>query len=251
MAKNEKTCFVIMRFAAPYEERCERIYKPAIEAAELVPHLAGGPGTDKITLEIEEGIRNAHICLADISEDNLNVWYELGFAYACNKQVVAVSDKGKRSASDLPFDIKDKKVIFYDSIVDSNQHACKGFQAEITESAKVKAAKVVAASAVASSQGSAGEKLPAGWNETDTKVFKEIVNRFNKHYALTKLWDSDGKGLLDIADNSVLVKNSIEKMEKWWLLITLVQENGDGGESGYAPTGAGLEFASKHPYLFD
>ena len=214
MAK--KTCFVIMPFAPLYKGRCERIYEPAIEAAGLVPHLAGGPGTDKITPEIEEGIRNAHICLADISEDNLNVWYELGFAYACNKQVVAVSDKGKRPASELPFDIKDRKVIFYESIVDSSQHACKGFQADITESAKIKAAKITAASAVAVKapvQGNTGVNLPEGWNPHDMQVFREIAkSTMNRHELVDKI------ALQKRFPNKVRFISSIRKLEEEHLI---------------------------------
>ena len=275
MAKNEKTCFVIMRFAAPYEERCERIYKPAIEAAGLVPHLAGGPGTDKITLEIEEGIRNAHICLADISEDNLNVWYELGFAYACNKQVVAVSDKGKRPANKLPFDIKDKKVIFYESIVDSSQHACKGFQAEITESAKAKAAKAVApivgGGAIASSQLQGGAKVqkPEGWNPDMEKVFREIAkSTMERHSRIDK------DALQKLFPNPAKFISSLRKLEEARLIsakLAEISRDADLGireranlfsvqptsalrnapKTAYGLTQRGVEFVLKCPSMLD
>ena len=261
MAKNEKTCFVIMRFDEPYEERCERIYIPAIKAAGLVPHLAGGPGTGKITLEMEEGIRNAHICLADISEDNLNVWYELGFAYACNKHVVVVSDQEKRSADDLPFDTRDSWVIFYDKSVDSNKHARKGFQLEITEDAKAKAAKVVApvvgGGSVVSpqSQGGTGGKLPEGWDEMDREVFKEIVQWVSKYGRPLRERQGDlgGYALLNSFKSAFQAKASVNKLIGKGLIDRVLYEDRDGmmGEvyDGLVLTSAGEEFASKHSEL--
>jgi hypothetical protein len=59
---------------------------------------------------IEEKIRESQICFADISTDNPNVWYELGFAVACEKKLVlACSNKRDK----YPFDIQQKHIINY------------------------------------------------------------------------------------------------------------------------------------------
>ena len=61
--------------------------------------------------EVEKRIREADTCLADISEPNPNVWFELGFAIAAGKPVVLVClEKPNRR---FPFDIQHRKIILY------------------------------------------------------------------------------------------------------------------------------------------
>ena len=59
------------------------------------------------------GSRNAAICLADVTTDNPNVWYELGFAYAAGKPVILTCCDEREG--ELPFDIRHRKVIQYKS----------------------------------------------------------------------------------------------------------------------------------------
>ncbi len=63
---------------------------------------------------IEDGIRNAAICLADITTDNPNVWYELGYAFAADRPVVMVCSE-ERTTRKYPFDIQHRTVINYKS----------------------------------------------------------------------------------------------------------------------------------------
>ena len=61
--------------------------------------------------EVEKRIREADTCLADISESNPNVWFELGFAIAAGKPVVLVClEKPDRR---FPFDIQHRAIITY------------------------------------------------------------------------------------------------------------------------------------------
>ena len=137
---DKKTCFVIMRFESPYEERCERIYEPAIVKAGLEPRLARGPGVVKITDAIAEGINNSHLCLIDISENNPNVWSELGIALNCHGRITMVCDVEKRALDALPTDIRDRQVIPYrGEIVDSYRHARDGFRLAIEQDLRAKA----------------------------------------------------------------------------------------------------------------
>ena len=144
---DKKTCFVIMPFKEPYKGRCERIYKPAIEAAGLTPHLAGAPGVDDIIVDIEEGIGNSLICLADISIDNPNVFYELGIAHARMKSVAKVCEKSKRPEN-FPFDIASKRIMSYKQSdsgeIVSVDFPDADFRDIISEDLKARAAKAVA-----------------------------------------------------------------------------------------------------------
>lgn len=135
MSENAKTCFVIFPFKEPYRRQFKDTYKSALEDAGLVVEIADAPGADKITEEIEAKIRKSHICFADITEDNPNVWYEMGFAHACYKKVVTVCNEDERKG-DLPFDVSTRHAVFYSNIVNDNEHARRGFKAQITDKAK-------------------------------------------------------------------------------------------------------------------
>jgi len=106
------TCFVMQPFdGGAYDKRYKDVYAPAITAAGYEPYRVDHDPAAAVPIDsIEAGIRNAVVCLADISEDNPNVWYELGFALAAGKQVVMVCKEGR---SKFPFDIQHRMIITY------------------------------------------------------------------------------------------------------------------------------------------
>ena len=57
-------------------------------------------------------IRESSICFAEITTNNPNVWYELGYAFACNKDVIMVCSD-EREDGKFPFDIQHRHVITY------------------------------------------------------------------------------------------------------------------------------------------
>lgn len=61
---------------------------------------------------LKEGIRGARVCLADISTDKPNVFYELGAAHMLDRDVVMVCDTSK-CTDKLPFDIGHRTVLLY------------------------------------------------------------------------------------------------------------------------------------------
>lgn len=107
-------CFVIQPFdSGKYDKRFRDIYKPAIEAAGLEAYRVDYDPAVLIPIDaIEKGIRQATICLADISADNPNVWYELGFAFASDKPVVMVCSQDRPEGM-YPFDIQHRSIIPY------------------------------------------------------------------------------------------------------------------------------------------
>ncbi len=108
------TCFVIQPFdGAKFDKRFTDIYKPAIEAAGLEAYRVDiDPGVQVPIDSIEKGIKQATICLADITADNPNVWYELGFAFASRRPVVMVCSE-ERTGKKYPFDIQHRSIIPY------------------------------------------------------------------------------------------------------------------------------------------
>jgi hypothetical protein len=61
-------------------------FAPAIIEAGFQPYRVDEDRrADVLITSIEDGIRSASVCLADITTDNPNVWFELGFALAVNR----------------------------------------------------------------------------------------------------------------------------------------------------------------------
>ena len=108
------TCFVIQPFdSGKFDKRFRDIYKPAIEAAGLEAYRVDeDPGVLVPIESIEKGIRQASICLADITTDNPNVWYELGYAFASERPVIMVCS-AERTSGKYPFDIQHRSIIPY------------------------------------------------------------------------------------------------------------------------------------------
>ena len=101
-----------MPFAAPHGNYYEKVYKPAIEKARLKPVRADAEifGTGKIMDQVWSGINAARVLVAEMTTRNPNVFYELGLAHALKKPVVLISS----NESDVPFDLKHIRVIYYD-----------------------------------------------------------------------------------------------------------------------------------------
>lgn len=107
------TCFVIQPFSSKFDKRYRDVYKPALEKAGLDPYRVDqDPSTEGVMDSIEQQIRDATICLADITTDNPNVWYELGYAFAAGRSVVMVCSSERQGK--LPFDIQHQTVIKYE-----------------------------------------------------------------------------------------------------------------------------------------
>ncbi|MCC2625267.1 MAG: hypothetical protein K0R14_1140 [Burkholderiales bacterium] len=107
-----KKCFVIQPFdAGKFDDRYEDTYKPAIEAAGLEAYRVDkDPGAKILIDDIEQNIRECAVCLAEITDNNPNVWYELGFAFASGKDVVMICENTRDK---FPFDIGHKAIISY------------------------------------------------------------------------------------------------------------------------------------------
>lgn len=104
-------CFVIQPYGGKYDTLYKDIYAPAIKEAGLEPYrVDNDPAVRDILAEIERKIEDSKICFADLTEDNPNVWYELGYASAIGKDVVMISNNCREK---LPFDINHRAVITY------------------------------------------------------------------------------------------------------------------------------------------
>lgn len=105
-----KYCFVCI----PFEERFQDIYELGIKS--VVEKL--GFTCDKsdeiqhnndILRVIYNRIRRAYIIIADMTGQNPNVYYEVGYAHAHNKEVILLTQK----VDDIPFDLRGYNHIVY------------------------------------------------------------------------------------------------------------------------------------------
>ena len=107
------TCFVIQPFdASAFDKRYDDVFVPAITDAGLEAYRVDRDPSVAIPIEdIEQGIRRADVCLADISLPNPNVWFEVGYAIAAGKPIVLVCSQDPTRR--FPFDIQHRAVITY------------------------------------------------------------------------------------------------------------------------------------------
>lgn len=106
-------CFVIQPFdRGVFDKRYNDTFEPAIKAAGLEPYRVDRDPRVSIPIEdIEKGIRNSKICFAEITTDNPNVWFELGYAIASQKEVVLVCSNQRETR--FPFDVQHRNIIEY------------------------------------------------------------------------------------------------------------------------------------------
>ena len=107
------TCFVMQPFdRGVFDKRYEDIFAPAIIKAGLEPYRVDqDPGVSIPIEDIQSGIRNSDLCLAEISTDNPNVWFELGYAIATNKEVVLICSNER--STKFPFDVQHRSITTY------------------------------------------------------------------------------------------------------------------------------------------
>jgi hypothetical protein len=106
-------CFVIQPFGTSHDDRYDGMFSDAIRDAGLTPYRVDRDPSVAVPIEgIESGIRDAVACLADVSTDNPNVWFEVGYAMALGKPVLLVSSIDRER---FPFDIQHRTIVRYRS----------------------------------------------------------------------------------------------------------------------------------------
>ncbi len=104
---NKRSVFVIMPFSATetctedqWTEIYEEVFRPAIEDCNYLCERAV-PSTGSLIKSIVERLSKSTIVLADITDRNANVLYELGVRHAVSRRTIIVSQKLDHIPSDL------------------------------------------------------------------------------------------------------------------------------------------------------
>jgi nucleoside 2-deoxyribosyltransferase len=106
-------CFAIQPFDNDkFDKRFKDTYKPAIEECDLEAYRVDKDPKSQIPIDdIDIQIKTADICLAEITTDNPNVWFELGLAIAYDKSVVMLCSDER--LGNFPFDVQHRSIIKY------------------------------------------------------------------------------------------------------------------------------------------
>lgn len=106
------TCFVMMPFGKWFDRYYQEIYVAAIKDAGFEPVRADELfSAGSVVEQIWEQIAKSTVLLADLTDKNPNVFYELGLAHAARRPVVFTT----ANVEDVPFDLRHLRVIPYET----------------------------------------------------------------------------------------------------------------------------------------
>ena len=110
LGEAENSCFVIMPFRPTYQTEYDRVIRPAVEDSGLecvrADEIYSRP---HIMEDIWKSLRSARIVIAELTDKNPNVLYEIGLAHLLAKPVIIIT----RNEDDVPFDLKSLRYLHY------------------------------------------------------------------------------------------------------------------------------------------
>lgn len=111
---NPPKAFVVMQFQTPeYESLYRDVIEPVCRSEGILAYRADSTQLPGLIIEdIKKQILESRVIIAEITPQNPNVYYEVGYADALNKPVILISD---RKEGLKPFDVRAYRTIFYDN----------------------------------------------------------------------------------------------------------------------------------------
>lgn len=114
---NRKRCFVIMPFSASskrhtedyWNHHFESFLKPLIETGKELEAFRSTPLRQEIVRQIVNDLVFSHIVVADLTDNNPNVYWELGVRQSFRHGTITIAEEGSK----IPFNIASKSVLFY------------------------------------------------------------------------------------------------------------------------------------------
>jgi hypothetical protein len=115
VSKIKPQVFVIMQFTEEYNNLYNDVIKPiSIEMGYDCIRADEFYKSTPIMNDVIESIKNATTIIADITPDNPNVYYEIGYSHAMNKPTILLCDKSREK---LPFDLTGFRSLFYENTI--------------------------------------------------------------------------------------------------------------------------------------
>lgn len=134
-ASDDQLVFVLMPFTEPWSDRIWNSHvKPIVERIALEPPLKCKRADDlyghDVMRDIVTAIRSSRLLIADITDRNPNVFYELGIAHWMGKRVILIT----QTVDDIPFDLLRFRHIIYQDNSDGCETLNRELEAAILES---------------------------------------------------------------------------------------------------------------------
>lgn len=126
--KETPKAFIVMQFSSPYNELYEDVIKKVCNTFDLSVVRGDetyGPGL--ILAEIIKQIKESRLIIAEISQFNPNVFYEVGYAHALNKPTILIAEKTTK----LPFDVSPFRTLFYENTIAGKHKIEEGLKMHI------------------------------------------------------------------------------------------------------------------------
>ena len=106
--------FVVMQFSDPFNELYSDVIQSVGDELGFAVSRADetyGPGL--IIADIIRDIAEAKAIVADITPNNPNVFFEVGYAYALQKETILIAERD----TNLPFDLSSFRTLFYENTI--------------------------------------------------------------------------------------------------------------------------------------
>jgi hypothetical protein len=103
--------------------------KPLIESCDDVEAFRSEPLRQDLLRQIVSDLVTSEIVVADLTDSNPNVYWELGVRLSFRHGTVTIANEG----SEIPFDIATKSVLFYPSDLKKRDHFSKQFKQAIID----------------------------------------------------------------------------------------------------------------------
>jgi hypothetical protein len=107
--------FVIMQYSQPFDDLYTSVIKSVCQngyGLEVVrADDTSRPGL--IIADVINQIIESNLVIAEITPDNPNVFYEVGYAHAINKATILVASRDRK----LPFDVSPFRTLFYENTI--------------------------------------------------------------------------------------------------------------------------------------
>ena len=113
--KSNYSVFILMAFDEKFDDVYEAFIKPLFEESKAesfnVDRADDIHNQQNIMQDIVTRIAQSHLIVADLTDNNPNVFYELGVAHTLGRPVILLA----QNMDDVPFDLRAYRVLIYDT----------------------------------------------------------------------------------------------------------------------------------------
>lgn len=112
--------FIVMQFTEQYNELYGSVIKRVCEEKEFEIDCIREDesyNNGMIIHDITNKIKESKIVIAEVSPQNANVYYEVGYSHALNKPTILIAEKGTK----LPFDLSPFRVLMYENSISGKE----------------------------------------------------------------------------------------------------------------------------------